>query len=1264
MFDVSSDEISQLNDADLRELVGRLCEAELVSRGFSPAAVTWGGNQTATDGGLDVRVALEPTAAVEGFVPRPSTGFQVKTPDMPKSAILDEMRPKGVVRPIFQELSREAGAYVIVSSHGSTSDRALRSRRAAMREALGDVPGSDTLQIDFFDRTRLASWVRLHPGLITWVKERIGRAFAGWRPYGSWTGSAEGLGAEYLIDEKLRLHLGNHIDDPAQPIADAIDELRDELSKSGKIMRLVGLSGVGKTRFVQALFDDRIGNRPLPPSLAVYTNLSDNPNPLPVGLASDLIANRTRTILIIDNCPPDLHQRLADICAVPGSTVSVLSVEYDVRDDQPEGTQVVTLETSSPGLIQELVARRYAHISEVDTRTIAEASGGNARIAIALAETVGRAETISDLSDDALFQRLFRQRHDPNDALLLAGQVCSIVYSFQGEALTGDEAELPRLASLVGQSSNELYRHVSELLRRDLTQKRGVWRAVLPHAVANRLAALALENIPYDLIHQQIVEGGTEHLARSFSRRLSYLHQHPEAVAIVERWLAPGGLLGDVSELNELGRAMFANAAPVLTEAALLALERAENRGSSVAVILWCRHRSLIRSLAYDPVLFERSVRLLTRAALENVDGQDAKEASNVFASLFTIYLSGTHATIKQRLDVIEPLIRADDLKRRALGLLALDSVLETTHFSSVYPFEFGARSRDYGFRPRSNDDVAGWYGEALTLIRRLALIEGTIKQELRDLIARNLRGLWTSGHLTDELDALVRLFAAEGFWREGWTACRQTMRFDRTRLTPTSLTKLAALADDLKPSKLPDRVRAAVLGDSSGGFDIDDIAPEADYVGAVERREAAARDLGETVAHNDEVFAELLPDLLRGGNRVWSFGRGFANASHDRNATWQKLVYGLGDLPPEQRNVQFLRGYLAEVWDQDRNLAQDLLDAALVEPNLKTFFPLLQTAVQIDARGVGRLRQAIGSGAVSTLMFANLAVGRTPDQMAAGDLRDLLLLILERDDGFDVVLDILAMRLYSNRQAKRAVEPELLEAGRELIRRVQFKKNNQRDDYQLAEVARECLNTPDASTLAAQLTRRLLLAVATYETYAFDNDDLLRALLQAQPLAVLDALFQGEDFDRNAGISIFEHLHDYQANPADEISSNDLISWCDNHRELRYELAASFISFRHREAENGPVAWSEHAKMLLAHAPNRRAVLASFVERFRPSSWGGSRATLIEANARLLDSLQPEVSAELSTFIAEAKGRLATVIADERKWENLQSRDRDERFE
>jgi hypothetical protein len=239
------------------------------------------------------------------------------------------------------------------------------------------------------------------------------------------------------------------------------------------------------------------------------------------------------------------------LCSGQASTVSVLTVEYDVRDDQPEGTQVVTLDASSPELIEKLVQRRYPHLSQVDARTIADASGGNARIAIALAETVEHSDTIAGLSNDELFQRLFRQRQDPNNALLLAAQACSLVYSFQGEALAGEEAEFPLLAPLAGQTAAETYRHVGELLRRELVQQRGVWRAVLPHAIANRLATRALEDTPFDLINQQLIDGGTERLARSFSRRLSFLHDHPRAVAIVERWLADGLWRADCS--HDLG---------------------------------------------------------------------------------------------------------------------------------------------------------------------------------------------------------------------------------------------------------------------------------------------------------------------------------------------------------------------------------------------------------------------------------------------------------------------------------------------------------------------------------------------------------------------------------------------------------------------------------------------------------------------------------------------------------------------------------------
>ena len=78
MFEITSDDIALLNDEQLRAVVARLCEAEIRGRGYSAVHVTWGGNQNAADGGIDVRVAMPPGTAIDGYVPRPATGYQVK----------------------------------------------------------------------------------------------------------------------------------------------------------------------------------------------------------------------------------------------------------------------------------------------------------------------------------------------------------------------------------------------------------------------------------------------------------------------------------------------------------------------------------------------------------------------------------------------------------------------------------------------------------------------------------------------------------------------------------------------------------------------------------------------------------------------------------------------------------------------------------------------------------------------------------------------------------------------------------------------------------------------------------------------------------------------------------------------------------------------------------------------------------------------------------------------------------------------------------
>jgi hypothetical protein len=166
MFEITGDGIAALSDTDLRTLIGLLCEAEMRRRGLPTSAVTWGGNQTAKDGGLDVRASLPAGTLVEGFVPNPQTGFQVKKPDMPRAEILDEMKPRpaGVLRPVILDLAAAGGAYIIVNSSGSTADSALKNRRDAMGEAIKGTPAEGNLVLDFYDRNRVATWVRDHAG--------------------------------------------------------------------------------------------------------------------------------------------------------------------------------------------------------------------------------------------------------------------------------------------------------------------------------------------------------------------------------------------------------------------------------------------------------------------------------------------------------------------------------------------------------------------------------------------------------------------------------------------------------------------------------------------------------------------------------------------------------------------------------------------------------------------------------------------------------------------------------------------------------------------------------------------------------------------------------------------------------------------------------------------------------------------------------------------------------------------------------------------
>ena len=916
MFEITGDDISLLHDEDLRALVGLLCETEARQAGLSPLGVTWGGDQNAADGGLDVRVALPPEAKPLTNLPRLLTGFQVKAEDMPRAAILAEIRPRGKVRAVIQELAEASGAYIIVSSKGSVSDSSLGRRRAAMLHALRDLPNVESLHLDFYDRNRLATWVRDHASRTCWVRERIGRAVPGWTSYGSWAAANESPDAEYLLDDELRIHGPDERGKNVSAL-EGIQNIRVRLSLPHGVVRLVGLSGVGKTRLAQALFDKRLGDGSLDPSLAIYTNLSDDPTPQPVALASDLVTQRKRAIVIVDNCPPDLHRRLSEVCRGSGSQLSLLTVEYDIQEDQPEGTDVFELYRSSDELIERLLGRRFPNLSQVNVQSVARFAGGNAKVAIALASTVQTGESVADLRDAELFRRLFYQRHDPNDLLLQTAQACSLAYSFQGEDVSRDEnAELWRLTEIIGRDIQSVYSDLSELRRRDLLQHRGAWRALLPHAIANRLAALALENVPRAAL-QRFWETAPARLLKSFSRRLGYLHTSSEARSIVAQWLSADGLLGKLGSLGDLGISMFANVAPVAPAAALNAIDRAINEAQDNGVQLKGEpFRSLLLSLAYEADLFDTSVTLLFELIEAEQPGPYANQVRRSFSSLFHVYLSGTHATIEQRLAIIESLLLSQSQQRRGFGVSALEAALKTSHFSSFHHFDFGAWPRDFGSYPRTRTDILHWFRPILALCKKLVLNDA-IASQIRKVVADNLRGLWSDAGMYDEVADVCRLFSARDFWPEGWAAIRSIRRWHEEPLAPDLEARFCAIEEDLRPRTLVERARALVLG----GVDDELFDAGDDYHAQLDRMQTAALELGKDVARDEKALTELLPELVtaKGTLTFALFLKGLIDGSvahrelwgpHRGSVCWRRTKSKIGwmscDLPMEPTECGF----------------------------------------------------------------------------------------------------------------------------------------------------------------------------------------------------------------------------------------------------------------------------------------------------------------------------------------------------------------------
>lgn len=1085
----------------------------------------------------------------------------------------------------------------------------------------------------------------------------------GWYPYENWAHSPLGIKEEYIVSDKTVLYNEKNEE---KPLIEGLNELRAKLLKEKSAIRLVGLSGVGKTRFVQAIFDERIGKNIPEASWVCYTDMSREPDPSPIIMIEQLLEVGERAIMIVDNCPPDLHRELVKSVGKDTSKISLLTVEYDVRDDLPDETDVFKLEPNDLKVIEKIIDNRFEYISQIDARSIAEFSGGNARVAIALANTIKKNETLSGLKDEELFKRLFEQRNSPNEYLLKSAEVLSLVYSFDGKNYD-ESSELHFLASLISKTALELYTDVQELKRRDLIQVRGDWRAVLPQAISNRLARKSIESLPKDYISTKFLESGSERLIKSFVHRLSFLHDSKNIREIVDDWLSIEGWLGKNNcNFNEFGMYVFHNIAPVTPKKILECIERVADSKGADFLDSEINKKSMefvkiLAHIAYEPKLFEKAVNLISRFTYFEKQIGKHNTIEETLKQLFWMTLSGTNASIEQRSNFINKLLNSKDENAQKLGFSLLTASLESGSFTSSKQFNFGARLRDFGWHPKLNTDVIQWYSAYLDICVNLVNSNHILSDKARDLLADKFRGLWNNSLCFDLLVSAAKQFHDYKPWIEGWLAVKEARSFDYEKYSPEIKEKIAELEEYLKPNTLYEKAKVFVLPGHHTLIEYNLDETHEDREKEQELLNQKCFEIGVKLSKNQDVFLSLLEEIICSDNYMLHILlQGIATGYTDSNKLWLLHYVKYKDALKSDRKLNATKALLFYYANNDLEYFNNLMNSLIDDEVFAENFPWLQT-VYIDNDALQRLHKALDVGMATMWQYRSFAYGRNHENISDEDLTDLLKHIIAKNEGIDVVIEILSMRFHGKTNEKHS--KILIDMAYHVLALNDYNKDDSSgsDDHNLETILKTCVNNLYNERHAEYICESLSKGIETSRISNYHK--FLQLLSGTYPTQFLDIIFTDKFIDNYYSWSwSFAYSHKENYSILDSISSTELIKWCNKDPLKRYIFIAKII-YPLKTYEDSLIV-----KTIVYDLINNTSVLKDFLSELaksiEPQSWSGSRADIIEKRLILFIELQKHDNHIVQKWAQEEHSKYIKIVKKNRKHEQERDEERYETFE
>ncbi|MGO7367642.1 hypothetical protein ACC719_11630 [Rhizobium ruizarguesonis] len=1278
MFDVDPGQIEALDSKELVLLLGRLLHAEALNAGVELGGISVPLQITVPDGGEDGRITWQGGAEHTEYLPVRTNFFQCKASKIgrtgwKKECWVKSTQRKGRVRTITPALGAALG--IGASYIGFTTEALTGPKRddyiAGIREGIMEA-GCDPdrlARVDIYDANKIAAWAARHPSVAIWLSETAHKqSLAGFRTVQGWGTSADFVDNAFVEDEEGRFAIGPRHErdvtgaDNRTTSRTAWARILDHVAVPGRIARVVGSSGLGKSRFV---FES------LSSSKSQLSNIFNNSTVFAdyrvvaaslLPTASRLAETGAPVLLVIDECPRDIAIELGRIAGISTSSLRVITIDTDDRPLEENSALHVSLERSGGALVEAIIRNKNSNIDGSTVGRLQDICGGYPRFAVLAASNTelrpSDFETTADIVD-----RILTGANITSDEELRALECLSL---FENVAIEGEDVpQLDLVARELGRmSGDQMYEHLAKAIRHGLVGRNGVELATQPLPIALHLALRRLDVVRPSLL-LKFMEQVPDALTMSLLRQWRHLDTSPAAIDVATRLLRMDGVLGALEViLSHRGSAMIDALVHIVPDrvADLLSFRFLRFDFTATSMDQHTR-RNLVEALSklvFRSRSFMLAARLLLRLAARETEEYE-NNATGVFKQLFHVYLSGTEVPPADRLTILDEGLASEDPATKAVCVEALSSIYEpdVIRFGDTDQIGSGPPLKDWV--PATADEIKGFYRQGLVRLSELRRLDEETASRCERILALSTRQLLNTDLYKEFGEILKEIANEKEIWPEAVENVGNWLYFDRDEATEEQSSYARELYSELFPIDLIDR---AIVFTKFWTSDIRN--PDA-------RSSDGETDFGYSEREARKVAEQISADLplaLRAVRRmtlldlktVQPFAEQLALGSNDKQTVFQAAVETYAE---KGGSIAMLRGLLRGIDQRDRALADACVMQAISILGDKAARVDFYSVLAMSDERLDVLLDDLKSGRMPPSHTAYLSYGRGLDDLDPSRV-GLLLDELARHgrDGAWTALEVAMMYRYGQplpdvhvqRIARLLVVPELFE-----------RTTAQRRDAQIFEelvgkvIGAIGADESLADGLAAQVVRLAegddnelmnTLAGAMRRVVALLRDAAPAILWQhvcrfydtATPIEVnrLKRLIGANSFR-------FDGKGPTTAGPVYGVPEQMVLEWADAS-ENRPELLVDFYPIL--SASGALPTWHPALEEIAARYGKRESFRKALTRRIRPSAWSGSVVPLLEIFLKPLESWFDHSVRPLARWAREEHRGLERRIESEKEQE------------